>query len=586
MKKLLTGNEAVARGLWEVGGRFIAAYPGTPSTEITENAAKYHEIYAEWAPNEKVALEVALGASLGGGRAMAAMKHVGVNIAADSLFNMAYTGVNAGLVLVSADDPYIHSSQNEQDNRHYTRAAKIPMLEPSDSQEVLEYTKKAFEISEEFDIPVMLRLTTRVCHGQSFVEIGERQEVPLKPYIKDQAKYTLVPNNARPRHVSLEDRMLRLAEYSENSPYNRIEINDKSIGIICAGVVYQYVKETMPDVSVLKLGFSYPLPKKMIEKFASQVDKLYVVEELDPIMEEAIRSWGIKVQGKELFSLLGEVSCEDLRRQIKGEKVEMEEPDASIPPRPPVLCPGCPHRGTFYVLKKLKLTVTGDIGCYTLACLPPLSAMDTGYCMGSSIGGAHGMVKMMGEDAGKNIVGVIGESTFIHSGITPLIDVAYNRSNTTVIILDNSITAMTGHQHNPTTGFDAKGNPATAIDMVALCKACGIEKVLVADPFDLSAFETAVKEALNFDGPAVVISKRPCILLDKKSKFIPLAVDKDTCTGCKICLRVGCPALGAKTDADGKVKAFIDKTQCTGCEVCAQACPHKAIGGAGAKEEK
>ncbi|MGI5891971.1 MAG: indolepyruvate ferredoxin oxidoreductase subunit alpha [Bacillota bacterium] len=577
MKKLITGNEAVARALWEAGGRFIAAYPGTPSTEITEYAAQYDEIYAEWSPNEKVALEVALGASLGGGRAIAAMKHVGVNIAADSLFNMAYTGVNAGLVLVSADDPNIHSSQNEQDNRHYARAAKIPMLEPSDSQEVLDFTKKAFEISEEFDIPVLLRMTTRICHGQSFVELGNRTEIPLKPYIKNQAKYTLVPTNARPRHVSLEDRIARLADYSETSPYNYMELQDTSIGVICAGAAYQYVKEALPEASVLKLGFSYPLPKKLIHDFAAKVDKLYVVEELDPFMEDIIKSWGLKVEGKELFSLLGEVSHEDIVKQIAGINIEVAPVDKSAPPRPPVLCPGCPHRGTFYVFQKLNLTVTGDIGCYTLVCLPPLSAMDTGFCMGSSIGTAHGMAKVMGPESTKKTVAVIGESTFIHSGITPLIDVAYNQSNTTTVILDNSITAMTGHQPNPTTGYNAKGQPAPAVDLVTLCQACGIEHVRVADPFDLTAFEKTLKEALEYEGPAVVISKRPCILLDKKAKYVPLHIDEDKCIGCKICLKLGCPALGQRNNQEGKTKAFIEPSQCTECGLCVQVCPRDAI---------
>ncbi len=587
MKKLLTGNEAFARGFWEAGGKVISAYPGTPSTEITENAAKYDEIYAEWAPNEKVALESAMGAAIGGVRAAAAMKHVGLNVAADPLFTIAYTGINGGLVIVSADDPNIYSSQNEQDNRNYAKAAKIPMLEPADSQEVLDFTKEAFEISEKFDIPVLMRLTTRICHGQSFVKLGQRQEVPRKEFRVDVDKYVMIAGKARKRHALLEQKIIDLAKLNESSAFNKMEIKDKSVGIICAGIVYQYVKEALPEASVLKIGFSYPLPRKLIEEFASQVENLYVIEELDPFMEDIIKSWGIKVQGKELFSLLGEVTYEVILEKIAGQKPAVPSvEDLTIPPRPPLLCPGCPHRGVFYVFHKLHLNVPGDIGCYTLGHQPPFSSVHSAICMGASIGVAHGLNKAIGDDFGKQTVAVIGESTFIHSGITSMINIAYNRSNTTIVILDNSITAMTGHQPNPASGFTAKGDPAPALDFAALAKVCGIEKVLVADPFDLSAFEKSMREALAFDGPAVVISKRPCILLDKKSKFVPLAVDKDTCSGCKACIKVGCPALGAKTDADGKIKAFIDKAQCTACGMCAQACPHKAIDGAGAKEEK
>ncbi|MGI6362011.1 MAG: indolepyruvate ferredoxin oxidoreductase subunit alpha [Bacillota bacterium] len=589
MKKLITGNEAVARALWESGGRFISAYPGTPSTEITEYAAKYDEIYAEWAPNEKVALEAALGASLAGSRAIAAMKMVGVNIAADPLLSIAYTGVSAGLVLISADDPQIHSSQNEQDNRHYPRAAKVPMLEPSDSQETLEFTKKAFEISEEYDIPVMVRLTTRICHGQSLAELGERDDRPLIPYEKKQWKYNLVPTNARPRHKSLVERLLRLAELSEKSPLNRMEMKDTSIGVICAGACYQYVKEALPEASVLKIGFSYPLPQQMIKDFAAQVDRLYVVEELDPVMETEIKSWGIEAEGKDLFSLRGEISHEDISKQIAQRDVEFSHVDKCVPPRPPLLCSGCPHRGTFYVFHKMGLIVTGDIGCYTLVCLPPIDAMDTGFCMGSSIGVGHGMSQVFDRDPGNNngkrVVAAIGESTFIHSGITPLINVAYNESDTVTVILDNGITAMTGHQPNPTTGFNAKGQPAPAIDMTKLCQACGIDYVVTADPFDLKGFEKTVQAALDHEGPAVIIAKRPCILLDKKLQPIPLDLDAEKCIGCGLCLKLGCPALGMKKDANGKNKAFIEPSQCVDCGLCEQVCPTQAMSG-GAKGEK
>lgn len=576
-KELLTGNEAIARGVWEAGGRVVSAYPGTPSTEITENAATYPELYAEWAPNEKVAFEVALGASIGGGRSLVAMKHVGLNVAADPLFTAAYTGVNGGLIVISADDPGMHSSQNEQDNRHYGRASKVPVIEPADSDEALRFTKRAFELSEEFDTPVIMRLTTRIAHGRSFVETGARQEVPLKPYTKNIGKFVMVPANARNRHIFVEERLKRLSAFGDISDLNRVEMGDKSIGVICSGAVYQYVKEALPEVSVLKLGLTFPLPKKLITDFAARVDKLYVIEELEPFIEDTVKAWGIEVCGKDVFSPLGEIFPEAIAKNILGTDPAGTGDIQGIPARPPVMCAGCPHRGLFYVLNKLKLIVTGDIGCYTLALSPPLSAIDTTICMGASIGTAHGMEKARGKEASQKMVAVLGESTFIHSGITGLINTVYNKSNVTTIILDNSITAMTGHQHNPASGYTAKGETAPVLDIPNLVKACGVEYVAVVDPGDLKATEKALKEALAFDGPAVVITKKPCILLDKKSQAAPYGVDNSQCIGCKLCMGLGCPALGMGNDETGKPKAVIEKTQCVGCGLCAPVCPRKAI---------
>ena len=575
-KKLMTGNEAVARGAYEAGVRFVTAYPGTPSTEITENAAKYQEIIAEWAPNEKVALESGLGASIAGARSLVSMKHVGLNVAADPLFTAAYTGVNGGLVIVSADDPGMHSSQNEQDNRHYGRAAKVPVLEPSDSEEALLFTKAAFVISEEFDTPVILRLTTRVSHSHSMVSISDREEVTLKEYQKNPAKYVMIPGHAKKRHVEVEKRLLALKEMAEKSSLNRMELSDLKIGIICSGTVYQYVKEVLPEASILKLGIVYPLAKELITEFSSKVAKLYVIEELEPFIEDTVKSWGIEVQGRELFSPLGEIFPEDIAEKIKGIAYGKRTELRDLPARPPVMCAGCPHRGIFFILSRMNLTVTGDIGCYTLACLPPLSAMDTTICMGASIGNAHGFIKAREDYAGKTVA-VLGESTFIHSGVTGLINVAYNQSPVTTIILDNSITAMTGHQHNPASGRNAKGEPAPALDLVALVKACGISHVEVVDPLDLKAAAKAVKDALVYDGPAVVITKRPCVLINKKQKADETyQVDQDKCIGCKVCLKIGCPALGM-IKKDGEEKALIDITQCTNCGLCASLCPKKAI---------
>lgn len=578
MKKLLTGNEAIARGAWEAGVVVCTAYPGTPSTEITENAAKYEEMYAEWSPNEKVALEVGLGASIAGGRALVSMKHVGVNVAADPLFTLAYTGVNGGLVLVSADDPGMHSSQNEQDNRHFGRAAKIPVLEPSDSQEAKDFTKLAFNLSENFDTPVMLRITTRVAHSQSLVELEERQEVGLKKYEKNPLKYVMIPAYARRRHVAVEARLNELKEYSETTPINRIEWNSTKIGVITSGITYQYVKEVLKDASILKLGMTFPLPRNLITQFAKKVDKLYVIEELEPFIEDQVKSWGIKVHGKDIFSNIGELLPETIAEKMPGQKRSYNNQAAGntetndIPVRPPVMCPGCPHRGLFYVLNKLRVTVAGDIGCYTLGSLPPLNAMDTTICMGASIGAAMGMEKARGKDFARNLVAVIGDSTFIHSGITGLIDVVYNKASTTTIILDNRITGMTGHQHNPATGYTVKGEPNKEVDLVLLAKAIGVERVTVVDPFDVDRLEQVIKEELASEEPSVIITKRNCALIEKNRDTRPCIVSRETCIGCLRCLKLGCPCI----IKEGK-KVRINAAQCVGCKLCSAVCPQGAI---------
>lgn len=578
MKKLLTGNEAIARGAWEAGVVVCTAYPGTPSTEITENAAKYEEMYAEWSPNEKVALEVGLGASIAGGRALVSMKHVGVNVAADPLFTLAYTGVNGGLVLVSADDPGMHSSQNEQDNRHFGRAAKIPVLEPSDSQEAKDFTKLAFNLSENFDTPVMLRITTRVAHSQSLVELEERQEVGLKKYEKNPLKYVMIPAYARRRHVAVEARLNELKEYSETTPINRIEWNSTKIGVITSGITYQYVKEVLKDASILKLGMTFPLPRNLITQFAKKVDKLYVIEELEPFIEDQVKSWGIKVHGKDIFSNIGELLPETIAEKMPGQKRSYNNQATAntetndIPVRPPVMCPGCPHRGLFYVLNKLRVTVAGDIGCYTLGSLPPLNAMDTTICMGASIGAAMGMEKARGKDFARNLVAVIGDSTFIHSGITGLIDVVYNKASTTTIILDNRITGMTGHQHNPATGYTVKGEPNKEVDLVLLAKAIGVERVTVVDPFDVDRLEQVIKEELASEDPSVIITKRNCALIEKNRDTRPCIVSRETCIGCLRCLKLGCPCI----IKEGK-KVRINAAQCVGCKLCSAVCPQGAI---------
>lgn len=572
----MLGNEGVARGAYEAGANVATAYPGTPSTEITEAIAKYDEIYAEWSPNEKVALEVAIGASIGGARAIVSMKHVGLNVAADPLFTVSYTGVNGGLVIVVADDPGMHSSQNEQDSRYYARSAHVPMLEPSDSQEAKDFVKMAFEISEKYDTPVLIRMTTRVAHSQSLVEIAERKDVPLKEYKKDFNKYVMMPGMARKRHVVVEERMKRLQEDCNSFSLNRIEEGDKSIGIITSGIVYQYAKEAFPNASFLKLGMVHPLPKKLIEEFASKVDKLYVLEELEPIIEEQIRGWGIDVIGKELFTVQGEYSAKLIEERIKELKVQ-EVSGESLPMRPPVLCPGCPHRAAFYVIKKLRLHVMGDIGCYTLGALPPLESVDTTVCMGASIGMAHGIAKARGKEFAKKTVAVIGDSTFVHSGITGLTDIVYNNGIATVIILDNSTTAMTGHQDHPATGRTIKGDPAPVLNLVELVKAVGIKNVRVVDPFNLEESEAVLREETQREEPSVIIFKRPCALLDKTYET-PLQIDASACRRCGLCLRLGCPAIENK---DGG-SITINYALCNGCGLCERVCKFNAIGRADA----
>ncbi len=574
MKKLLLGNAAVAQGAYEAGVRVVASYPGTPSTEITENIVKYDEIYAEWSPNEKVAAEVAIGASIGGARAMSCMKHVGLNVMADPVFTVSYTGVNGGLVFCVADDPGMHSSQNEQDSRHYAKASKITMLEPANSQECKEYTRLAFGLSEEFDTPVFIRLSTRISHSQSLVEIGERAGIELKEYEKNIGKYVMMPANAVKRHVVVEDRIKKLTEFAETSSFNTVEINDTKIGIITSGISYMYAKEALGDnASYLKLGMVYPLPEKLIRDFSKKVDKVYVIEELDPIIEEHCKALGIEVVGKEIFTLLGEYTPTMIRSAILGttppEACELEE---TIPARPPVLCPGCPHRGVFYVLKKLGLVVSGDIGCYTLGAIPPLASVDTTICMGASVSAALGMAKARGDEFNKKLVSVIGDSTFMHSGITGLIDIVYNKGNNTVIILDNSITGMTGHQDNPTTGYTIRGEETKQVNLLTLCKAVGIEHVTVADPFDIKNFEKVVKEEINREEPSVIIAQRPCALL-KTVNYKGHCTVTENCKKCKMCMKLGCPAISET--ADGNIK--IDLTQCNGCGLCMNVCPFDAI---------
>lgn len=575
MKKLMLGNEALARGLYEAGCSFISSYPGTPSTEITETAAEYPEIYAEWAPNEKVAMESAFGASLAGKRSFCGMKHVGLNVAADPLFTLSYTGINAGMIICVADDPSMHSSQNEQDSRHYAMAAKLPMLEPSDSAEALAFAKLAYELSEANDTPVLMRMCTRIAHAQSIVETAERVELPDKPYEKNFMKYVMMPGPAKTRHPIVEARTKRLTEWAETAPVNRVEPGtDNSIGIITAGTSYQYVKEVCGDrFPVLKLGMAWPMPEKLILDFAASVDNLIVVEELDGIIESHCRDLGLDPKGKELFSPIGEFSQNLIAEKLLGAPQTGKALSEPIPARPPVMCAGCPHRGMFYTLKKLKLTVLGDIGCYTLGASAPLSAIDTTICMGASVSGLHGFNKASGEANANRSVAVIGDSTFMHSGITGLVNIAYNESDSTVIILDNSITGMTGHQQNPTTGYNLKGDPATKIDLEALCHAVGISRIRVVDPYDLAQCETAVKEELQVNEPSVIISRRPCALLKYVRHPGPLTVDTDKCIGCGNCMKVGCPAISV---VDGK--AVVDNTLCTGCGICAQLCKKDALG--------
>ena len=573
MKQLMLGNAAVARGLYEAGCCVISSYPGTPSTEITEEAVKFPEIYCEWAPNEKVAMEVAFGASLAGKRSFCGMKHVGLNVAADPLFTMSYTGVNGGVVIGVADDAGMHSSQNEQDSRHHAIAAKVPMLEPSDSAEALEFAKLAYDLSEQFDTPVLLKMCTRVSHSQSLVELGVREERPCIPYEKNLAKYVMMPGDAIRRHPFVEERTRKLQEWAETAPINRVEMGGTKMGIITSSTSYQYVKEVFGDsVSVLKLGMANPLPVKLLRDFAAKVDQLVVVEELDPIIENHCRALGLEVSGKDVLPMEGEFSQNLIAARLGGQVHTGTGLDEVIPNRPPVMCAGCPHRGLFYTLSKNKCTVLGDIGCYTLGAVAPLAAMDMTLCMGASISAIHGFNKALGEQSQGKTVAVIGDSTFMHSGMTGLANIAYNQSNSTVIILDNSITGMTGHQQNPTTGYNIKGDPAGKIDLEALCRAMGFNRVRVVDPYDLKACDQAVKEELAADEPSVIISRRPCALLKYVKHSAPLAVDTDKCVGCKNCMKIGCPAISIREG-----KAHVDNTLCVGCGVCEQLCGVKAF---------
>lgn len=568
MKKLMLGNAAIARGAYEAGVRVVSAYPGTPSTEVSECIAAYDEVYAEWAPNEKVAFEVAVGASFAGARSMVCMKHVGVNVAADPMFTAAYTGVNGGLVILAADDPGMHSSQNEQDTRFYARSAHIPMLEPSDSQEAKEFTKLAFELSEKYDTPVFLRTTTRLAHSQSLVEEEDRVEVPLRPYVKDVAKYTMMPSSAIGRHVVVEARENRLAADVNGFDIIREEMGDTSLGIVCSGVVYEYVKEALPQASVLKLGMVYPLAIDRVRAFAAKVKRLVVVEELEPFFENQLKANGIACEGKNLFSKQGELSVAIIREKLLGEKLNVEKQD--LPVRPPVMCAGCPHRGVFYVLSKLKLAVSADIGCYTLGAQPPLCAVDTVVCMGASVGIAHGFEKAIGREQSKHTVAVIGDSTFIHSGITGLINAVYNKSNITLIILDNSTTGMTGHQQHPATGLTLKQEPAKILDIVALCKTVGCDSVRVVDSYDLAAVEKTVKEEVASDGVSVIVAKRPCALLDKN---YPAPCTISDCRKCGMCFKLGCPAIEKQEDGSARINASL----CVGCGLCEKVCKFGAI---------
>ena len=573
MKKLMLGNEAFARGLYEAGCRFASSYPGTPSTEITETIAKYDEVYAEWAPNEKVAVESALGASFAGARAFAAMKHVGLNVAADPLYTAAYTGVNGGLVIAVADDPGMHSSQNEQDSRHHAIASKVPMLEPSDSQECKDFAMLGYDLSEEFDTPVLIRTATRVAHSQSAVEQLPRQEKELKPYVKNPQKYVMVPANARGKHVIVEERTKKLIAYAETAPINKVEDNGSEIGVITCGAAYQYAKEALgTKVNYLKLGMTNPLPNQLFLDFAAKCKTVYIIEELDGILEQHAKALGIDCKGKEIFGCIGELNQVIIAEKLLGTAPEVTPYPEQLPIRPPVMCAGCPHRGVFYTLAKHKITVSGDIGCYTLGAAKPLESIDWTICMGSSISCLHGYNKILNEKSQNKTVAVIGDSTFMHTGLNSLVNVAYNASNSTVIILDNSITGMTGHQQNPTTGQNLKGDPAAAVDLVSLCHAIGIKRVRVADPYHLAEMEQAITEELAVDEPSVIISRRPCALLKYVKHNPPLHVENDKCRSCKMCLKLGCPAISMK---DGK--ACIDHTQCVGCGICEELCKFDAI---------
>ena len=571
-KVIMLGNEAIARGAYEAGVKVSAAYPGTPSTEISEYLVQYKEdLYCEWSPNEKVATEVAVGASIAGTRAMSCMKHVGFNVAADPAYSVSYMGVNGGLVIIVADDPGLYSSQNEQDTRMVARAAQLPVIEPSDSSEAKEYIKMAFELSEQFDRPIVYRTTTRLAHSQGLVTLEDRKVPEDKPYVKDIRKTVMMPGNAKLRHIEIEKRNKELAEAANTLPINRGEMNDTKIGVITSGIPYQYVKEALPNASVCKLGLVNPLPRKMIEDFASKVDKLYIVEELDPVIEEQVKSWGIECVGKDIFTVQGEYSANMIRERILGETLEIDQP-AAVPGRPPILCPGCPHRSVYYTLKKLKMHAAGDIGCYTLGAVAPLSVVDTTMCMGSSISTLHGMEKAKGKEYIKNWVAVIGDSTFLHTGVNSLMNMVYNQATGTVMILDNSTTGMTGHQDHAATGKTLMGDPTYAIDILGLCRAMGIKNVVEVNAFDIETLEKTIREEVAKDEVSVIITKSPCVLLSKEKKPLYTA-HSDKCKKCGMCMKPGCPAM--TKNADGTV--YIDDTMCTGCGLCEKLCKFNAI---------
>ena len=596
--EIISGNEGIARGAWEAGVKLASAYPGTPSTEILEVLADYKEIYSEWSPNEKVAMEVAIGASMAGGRALVCMKHVGLNVAADPFFSAAYVGVEGGLVVVSADDPGMHSSQDEQDNRNYAKFARVPLLEPSDSGEAKDYMVMAYDLSERFDTPVLFRTTTRTSHSKSLVTFGERKETdPVVKLERKYTKYVMMPGNAIARHVIVEQRVKDLEEYAEDCPFNRIEMGDPKIGIVCSGSAYGYTREALPEASYLKLGMTYPLPRKMIAKFRSMVDKMYIIEELDPFIEDAVKLMGVKIDGgKELNSLLGEISPKSVAESLAKAGVpgvtaellgEVRPTAEGLPNRPPTLCPGCSHRGVFTILKKLRVFVSGDIGCYTMGALEPFSAVHASTCMGASISMAHGMSKVQ-EPAAKpaagarpdyrnKVVAIIGDSTFYHSGVTSLMDVAYNNGNTLTIIVDNSTTAMTGGQENPGTGKTLLGDPSKSVDLEALVRSLGIKRVqTINDPFDLALVEKVLREEMDAEEASVVIAKYPCVLQFKIKRPI-YQVDSELCIGCKNCLKAGCMALNLTMDEHGDRKVEIDPAQCNGCGICSQLCKEDAI---------
>lgn len=571
-KVIMLGNEAIARGAYEAGVKVSAAYPGTPSTEISEYLVQYKEdLYCEWSPNEKVATEVAVGASIAGTRAMSCMKHVGFNVAADPAYSVSYMGVNGGLVIIVADDPGLYSSQNEQDTRMVARAAQLPVIEPSDSSEAKEYIKMAFELSEQFDRPIVYRTTTRLAHSQGLVTLEDRKVPEDKSYVKDIRKTVMMPGNAKLRHIEIEKRNKELAEAANTLPINRVEMNDTKIGVITSGIPYQYVKEALPNASVCKLGLVNPLPRKMIEDFASKVDKLYIVEELDPVIEEQVKSWGIECVGKDIFTVQGEYSANMIRERILGETLELAQP-AEVPGRPPILCPGCPHRSVYYTLKKLKMHAAGDIGCYTLGAVAPLSVVDTTMCMGSSISTLHGMEKAKGKEYIKNWVAVIGDSTFLHTGVNSLMNMVYNQATGTVMILDNSTTGMTGHQDHAATGKTLMGDPTYAIDIPGLCRAMGIKNVVEVNAFDIETLEKTIREEVAKDEVSVIITKSPCVLLSKEKKPLYTA-HSDKCKKCGMCMKPGCPAM--TKNADGTV--YIDDTMCTGCGLCEKLCKFNAI---------